>query len=97
MTKLVIIGVNEEGFQMLGPPPDNMEQATALIQYHDERLRALIDKPVLLCVSWENGDHEAVVTIMPADGKPPENDETGDKPFEKFTLPIPRAIRRISD
>ena len=46
---------------------------------------------MLLRVSWEDDDHEAIVMIMPADAKP----ENEDKPFETFTLPIPRHIRRM--
>jgi hypothetical protein len=48
----------------------------------------LADKPVLLCVSWEDDDHEAIVVIMPADAKP----ENEDKPFETFTHATNPAI-----
>jgi len=45
-----------------------------------------MDKPVVLSVHWEDGDKEATVTIMPADGGL-------DDPFKKFMLPFPNTGR----
>lgn len=54
---------------------------------HGDRLRALLDKPVVLSVHWNNGDAEATVTVMPADGV--ERPDDGDKPFETLRLQFP--------
>ena len=64
MNKLLIIGVDEDGFSVYPKerPPD---EAIELIQHHGDRLRALLDKPVILQVTWEDGDDMAVVRIMP--------------------------------
>jgi hypothetical protein len=76
----MIIGANEHGFQVYPkePPPSEFVD---LLHAHEDRLRALMDKPVVLLVHWEDGDKEATVTIMPIDGGP-------DDPFKKFMLPF---------
>jgi hypothetical protein len=85
MRKVLITGANEHGFQVYPkePPPSEFID---LLHAHEDRLRALMDKPVVLCVHWEDGDKEASVTIMPVDGRP-------DDLFKKFMLPFPNTGR----
>jgi hypothetical protein len=54
-----------------------------LMQANQERFIALLDTPVIITVDWGFGATFATVTVVPA-GKKPDN-----KPFERFTLPIP--------
>ena|SRR5262249_18703524 len=85
MHTVMIIGANEHGFGIYPkePPPSEFID---LLHAHENRLRALMDKPVVLSVHWEDGDKEATVTIMPADGGL-------DDPFKKFMLPFPNTGR----
>ena len=82
MNKLLIIRIDEDGFSVYPKerPPD---EAIELIQHHSDRLRALLDKPVILQVTWEDGDDMAVVRIMPVSCKHP------DEPFETIELRFP--------
>ena len=79
---LVYTGADKE------PLPDD---GIALINEHTERLRALLDKPVILSVTWEDGDPEALVRIIPAENRECSEEEAK-KPFEKFTLPFPKEV-----
>ena len=85
MHTVMIIGANEHGFGIYPkePPPSEFID---LLHAHEDRLRALMDKPVVLSVHWEDGDKEATVTIMPVDGGPHD-------PFKKFMLPFPNTGR----
>jgi hypothetical protein len=64
------------------PPPE----FAALASVHADRLRALLDRPVVLAVHWVEGFPEAFVQVMSA-GKPGTYDPN--KPFETFTLAFP--------
>jgi hypothetical protein len=82
-SKLILMfGAGEDEFRILPkePPPEEFEE---LVRVHYARLRALLDKLVILVVHWDEGDASAIVQIMPADGK------GSDKPFEEFTLLFP--------
>jgi hypothetical protein len=85
MHKVMITRATEHGFGIYPkePPPTEFSD---LLHAHGDRLRALLDKPVVLFVHWEDGDKEATVTIMPADGRP-------DDPFKTFMLPFPNTGR----
>ena len=77
MRKVMIIGADEHGFGIYPkePPPSEFID---LLHAHEDRLRALMDKPVVLSVHWEDGDKEA----------------TGAQdPFKKFMLPFPNTGR----
>ena len=84
MHKVMIIGANEHGFGIYPkePPPSEFID---LLHAHEDRLRALMDKPVVLSVHWEDGDKEATVTIMPV--------EVSDDAFKTFMLPFPNTGR----
>ncbi len=62
-----------------GSPP---EELSGILDAHHERLRALLDAPVLLNVDWNSGDTEATISIIPADGN------GGNERFKTFTLPF---------
>jgi hypothetical protein len=82
-SKLILMfGSGEDEFRIL-PKEKPPEEFEGLVRVHYGRLRALLDKPVILAVQWDEGDPSAVVQIMPADGKP------SGKPFEEFTLLFP--------
>jgi hypothetical protein len=84
--KLVMLaGCSERGFHIMPeePPPPEFE---ALVNLHSDRLRALLDKPVILAVHWDEGDAAAIVQIMPTDRRDPA------KPFEELTLPFPVVL-----
>lgn len=66
-------------------PPDDL---IAWVQLHDERLRALLDRPVVLHVGWTDGDDAATVTVSAEEGAA---DPT--RLFEKFTLAFPKRQR----
>lgn len=85
MNSIVIAGVDDEGFKMAEEPSS---EAIELIQHHGDRLRALLDKPVILNVFWEDGDTEATVAIIPC---LPENapEEEYTKPFKTFRIAFP--------
>ena len=87
MTKYseLLIGANANGIQLhkSGRPPSN--RFIKLIQEHHERLRALLDKPVILNVTWSSADDEATVRIIPAY----RADADIDKPFEIIKLAFP--------
>jgi hypothetical protein len=80
---VLILGDSEEGFSICPkePPPDEFVE---LVHTHEERLRALLDRPVILAAHWEDGDSEAVVQVMPAN-----HDADPQKAFEEFALPFP--------
>ena len=78
---LMLTGVSADGIRSYKQPN---EEQTAFIQANHDRLRALLDKPVILTVHWDDGDADALVTIMPDDmGADPH------KPFDKLRLPVP--------
>jgi hypothetical protein len=85
----ILTGDSEEGIRVASKPSRPL---IALVQAHEDRLRALLDKPVVLGVNWDDGDSEAVVTVIPADER--LLDEDGDKPFVKLTLPFPEEGKR---
>ena len=84
MHKVMITRATEHGFLLYPnePPPTEFSD---LLHAHGDRLRALMDKPVVLSVHWEDGDKEATVTIMPV--------EVSDAAFKKFMLPFPNTGR----
>jgi hypothetical protein len=58
----------------------------ALLAEHEDRY-ALLDKPVLLHIMWDDGDTMACVQILPADNRPRDPHEK----FEEIWLPFPAA------
>jgi hypothetical protein len=82
---VLMLGSSEQGFHVVPyePPPPEFE---ALVHLHSDRLRALLDRPVILAVHWDEGDAAAIVQGMPADGDPNRDPH---KRFEELTLPFP--------
>jgi hypothetical protein len=64
----------------------NKPEFIGLMNTHGDRLRALMKKPVLVTVHWEDGDQEAFLTSMPVNEKDPN------KVFENFKLPFPLRL-----
>jgi hypothetical protein len=88
MNKLVITFSGATGFHLLGNPADAPEGAVELVQEHQERLRALLDKPVILTLHWEDGAKTATCTVIPA-CEPNDRDKPYDEPFQTFELAMP--------
>ena len=89
MNMVMIAGFTEtDGVHCVGPPSANHRQVLELIRYHQDRLRALLDEPVVLTIHWENGDRKALVTIVPVGGKIDPNGK-----FETVSLSIPDHVR----
>jgi len=84
---VMMLGVSPDGFYVQTGPgkkqPPPPPEFVALTELHTERLRALLDKPVLLTVDWNDGDDVATVTVIPTESEDPN------APFERFTLPFP--------
>ena len=80
MNVIVLTGVSEEGIYAWEEPP---QRGIELIHAHEDRLRALLDKPIMVSLHWEDGDEEATATVM--------LDMPSDAPFVKFKLPFPRT------
>jgi hypothetical protein len=78
---ILILGDSPDGFAVYPPLPPPSE-FIALTHAHSTRLRALLDKPVILAVHWNAGDRAAIVQIMPTKSRP-------DEKFVEFTLPFP--------
>jgi hypothetical protein len=83
---MLLIGITEKGIQSFKRPTP---AGAALVEAHYERLAALLDKPVMISIHWEDGAAEATARIIPADG----NDH-GNEPFQSFTLPFPKHSRK---
>jgi hypothetical protein len=81
MNKAMIIGVDSEGFQVMSRERPTRE-VVALTHAHKERLTALLNIPALLCVTWDDGDSEARVIVMPVEESDPN------KEFDHFVLPF---------
>jgi hypothetical protein len=83
---VLVFGCCAHGFLVYPkePPP---EEFARLVRTHSDRLRALLDRPVILAVHWDEGDRDAVVQIMPA-GEPGTNPDPR-TPFEEFALAFP--------
>ena len=77
----VLTGTSPKGFHMMAKPSPEF---TALVQEHSGRLQALLYKPVLLAITWEDEASHALVRIVLADRK-----DHWDEKFESFTLPFP--------
>jgi hypothetical protein len=77
---IVIIGVDDHGWSIWPKRPPPPELLSFLAEHHD-RLRALMDKPVLLNVFWDDGDEDATVSILTDEGDP-------GTPFKTFRLPF---------
>jgi hypothetical protein len=58
------------------------EELRAFLSKHHDRLRALLDKPVLLNFDWRDGDAEVMVSIIPAGAN------SGNERFKTFRLPF---------
>ena len=80
---VLILGDSSKGFSVYpkAPPP---AEFVALTHAHSDRLRALLDKPVMLAVHWGNGDQSAIVQVVPVDLKSGPNEK-----FVEFKLPFP--------
>src|SRR5262245_54132099 len=89
--RVILAGINADGFQVVFPrKPEQMpEGGIDLIQKHSDRLRAILDMPVLVSMHWEDGDEVATCSIIPANGKADDPDE----PFKTFTLKFPGKKR----
>jgi hypothetical protein len=77
---VIITGSAQGKLRLDRPPPAEFGDILAL---HEERLLALIDRPVLLAIYWDAGDRNALVSIIPADGSAATNE-----PFKTFLLPF---------
>jgi hypothetical protein len=81
--------VDEHGFRVRFEtkklPIEYQEMIPEFISLHRDRLRALLDKPVILHVTWNDGYDRARVSVMPADHVPKEQRI----PVQSFTVPFP--------
>ena len=84
---VLMLGVDSIGFHVF-PEERPPSEFAALVHVHSDRLRALLDRPIILAVHWDDGDACAVVQIMPADNK-----ASTSKPFAEFELPFPEGSR----
>jgi hypothetical protein len=82
MNKVLVASASAAGFHLYGNPADAPKGAVELIQKHDEFLRALLEKPVIVTLHWEDEAKTATCTVMPVDCKPNEA-------FRKFELAMP--------
>jgi hypothetical protein len=82
LNKFMLTGVNANDIQVYHPHKKSNAELIRLVQCHNDRLIALLDKPVILAVTWEDNDVTANVIVIPCEGDP-------DKPFEQFALPFP--------
>ena len=88
MSNMVMLnGVEGDGLVCYKGPGSahNKPEFAALVNAHKARLYALLDKPVVVTVHWDDGDSEALFSIMPTGGKIDPK-----KKFETFTLPFPQ-------
>jgi hypothetical protein len=74
---VIVVGSSQGKLQLDRSPPTEFYDIPTL---HEERLLALIDRQVLLTVHWDDGDSAATVSVVPADGKP------SDEEFKTFSL-----------
>jgi hypothetical protein len=82
----VIVTGSAQGMLRLDrPPPPEFGELPAL---HEERLLALIDQPVLLAIYWDDGDRNALVSIIPA---------APNEPFKTFLLPFSAPVSEEHD
>jgi hypothetical protein len=91
---IILIGVNEDGWMLLRDPNDDTRpppETAFLLAEHEDRLRALLDKPVILAIHWEDGDNEALVTVIPAEDPEAMATRDLDEKFERFTLRFPES------
>jgi hypothetical protein len=88
MNKVLIAAADATGFHLYGNPADAPEGAVELIQKHQDRLRALLDKPVLLTLHWEDRAKTATCTVIPV-REPKDWDKPDDEPFRTFELAMP--------
>jgi hypothetical protein len=84
---ILMLGSDEQGFQVM-PKELQPEEFVELVHADSDRLRALLHRPVILAVHWDERDNDALVQIMPA-GKPGTNPDPN-KPFV-FTLAFPET------
>jgi hypothetical protein len=79
---ILMLGSDEQGFHVIPeePPP---EEFVALARAHGDRLRVLLDRPVILAVHWNEGDSDALVQIIPV------KTDDSKRRFEEFTLAFP--------
>jgi hypothetical protein len=82
--KLLIIGVTEDGFSIFKRSQFDRRAAIAFLNFYEDRLRALLDKPILICVTWDDGDSAVAINVSTTDHTP----------FENFTLPFPAKATR---
>jgi hypothetical protein len=81
---VMMIGVDAVGFKIYKKDFPVAPEFYDLLATHGDRLRALLDKPVILTVHWDDGDEEAVVTVIdPSPG--------GNELFQKVRLPFPQG------
>ena len=89
---VMIEGPCGDGFTVEGNEPTAPPELVGLIALHVDRLRALIDKPVVVCLHWNDGDGEANVVVVPADESLPRKirAQQWQRLIDRFTLPFPR-------
>jgi hypothetical protein len=78
----LIIGANADGFRTFKRPESALIR---LLEAHDELLTAIISKPAVVAVYWDDDETSATFTIIPCDC----TEEDANKPFATFTLPFP--------
>ena len=88
MNKVLIAAADATGFHLYGNPADAPKGAVELIQKHDEFLRALLEKPVIVTLHWEDEAKTATCTVIPA-CEPNDRDKPYDEPFQTFELAMP--------
>ena len=82
---LILVNATQEGFRMQG---ELTVAGAILLHAHQDRLRALLDKPVILTLHWDDGDDYAQVCVHACD-------RLRTRPImratdKRFTLPFPR-------
>jgi hypothetical protein len=87
MNKVVIIGANEKGLSILPHKESahNTYEFQSLMYDYQDRIRALMDQPILLAICWKDGDEAAQCTIIPA-GEDILKGAEPDEPFKQFKL-----------
>jgi hypothetical protein len=84
MNKVLITGVTAEGFHIAKQSFPLPLEFDDLLAAHGQRLKALLDRPVLVAITWDDGDDVAAATIIDPELAP-------DALFEVVQLPFPEA------
>jgi hypothetical protein len=82
MNKVIVAGITADGFHIAKkcfPLPPEFDD---LLVAHGQQLRALLDRPVLVAITWNDGDDAATATVV---------DPTVVHEFKTVRLPFPEA------